>query len=143
MRILLRLSVLGVLLGVAACAQQPAHDASLYRDLGEQPGITRIVEGMLLNIASDRRIARHFEDIDIVRLRDKLAEQICVEAGGPCTYSGDSMEESHKGQQLTPSDFNALVENLQDAMDQQGIAVTAQNRLLARLAPMREQVIDR
>jgi hemoglobin len=132
-----------VLLSLTGCAQQPAHDDSLYRDLGEQPGITRIVEGMLLNIAGDRRIVRHFEDIDIVRLRDKLAEQICVEAGGPCTYSGDSMEESHEGQQLTPSVFNALVENLQDAMDQQGIAVTAQNRLLARLAPMREQVIDR
>ena len=143
MRMLPRISVLAVFLGVAACAQQPAQDASLYYDLGGQLGITRIVEGMLLNIAGDRRIVRHFEDIDIVRLRDKLAEQICVEAGGPCTYTGDSMEESHKGQQLTPSDFNALVENLQDAMAQQGIAVTAQNRLLARLAPMREQVIDR
>jgi hemoglobin len=131
------------LLSLIACAQQPAQDASLYQDLGEHPGITRIVEGMLLNIAGDRRIVRHFEDIDIVRLRDKLVEQICVEAGGPCIYTGDSMEESHKGQQLTPSDFNALVENLQDAMDQQGIAVTTQNRLLARLAPMREQVIDR
>ncbi|HWV11179.1 MAG TPA: group 1 truncated hemoglobin, partial [Pseudomonas sp.] len=110
---------------------------------GEQAGITRIVEGMLMNIARDGRIVRHFEKIDIVRLRDKLVEQFCVEAGGPCTYTGDSMEESHKGQRLTPSDFNALVENLQDAMDTEGVPVSAQNRLLARLAPMRAQVIDR
>jgi hemoglobin len=53
------------------------------------------------------------------------------------------MEESHKGQSLTPSDFNALVENLQDAMRAQGIPMPAQNRLLARLAPMRAQIIDR
>lgn len=139
----MRLLPLVVFLGLAACAQQPARDDSLYRALGEQAGITRIVEGMLLNIAGDRRIVRHFQDIDIQRLRDKLIEQFCIEAGGPCTYSGDSMEESHKGQQLTRSDFNALVENLQDAMEAQGVPMPAQNRLLARLAPMRAQVIER
>jgi len=139
----MRSLLLVVVLTLAACAQQPAKDDSLYRDLGEQAGITRIVEGMLLNIVGDARIVRHFENIDIERLRDKLVEQICVEAGGPCTYTGDSMEESHKGQNLTPSDFNALVENLQDAMTAQGVAIPAQNRLLARLAPMRAQVIDR
>ncbi|WP_445939862.1 group I truncated hemoglobin [Pseudomonas sp.] len=139
----MRSLLLVVVLTLAACAQQPPKDDNLYRDLGEQAGITRIVEGMLLNIAGDPRIVRHFENIDIVRLRDKLVEQICVEAGGPCTYTGDSMEESHKGQNLTPSDFNALVENLQDAMSAQGVPMSAQNRLLARLAPMRAQVIDR
>jgi hemoglobin len=139
----MRSLLLMVVLSLAACAQQPPKDDGLYRDLGEQAGITRIVEGMLLNIAADPRIVRHFENIDIVRLRDKLVEQICVEAGGPCTYTGDSMEESHKGQNLTPSDFNALVENLQDAMSAQGVPMPAQNRLLARLAPMRAQVIDR
>ena len=139
----MRLIAVALALTLAACAQQPPKDDSLYRALGEQAGITRIVEGMLLNIARDERIVRHFEKIDIVRLRDKLVEQFCVEAGGPCTYTGDSMEESHKGQRLTPSDFNALVENLQDAMDAEGVPVPAQNRLLARLAPMRAQVIDR
>ncbi|MBU0902460.1 group 1 truncated hemoglobin [Pseudomonas sp. MIL19] len=139
----MRSLLLAIVLTLTACAQQPAKDDSLYRDLGGQAGITRIVEGMLLNIAGDPRIVRHFENIDIVRLRDKLVEQICVEAGGPCTYSGDSMEESHKGQHLTPSDFNALVENLQEAMSAQGVPMPAQNRLLARLAPMRAQVIDR
>jgi hemoglobin len=53
------------------------------------------------------------------------------------------MEDSHKGQNLTPSDFNALVENLQDAMVAEGIPAPVQNRLLARLAPMRGQVIER
>ncbi|MGG5873848.1 group I truncated hemoglobin [Pseudomonas peli] len=139
----MRSLLLVVVLSLAACAQQAPKDDSLYRDLGEQAGITRIVEGMLLNIAADPRIVRYFENIDIVRLRDKLVEQICVEAGGPCTYTGDSMEESHKGQNLTPGDFNALVENLQDAMSAQGVPMPAQNRLLARLAPMRAQVIDR
>lgn len=128
---------------LGACAQQPPKDDSLYQQLGGEPGITRIVEGMLLRIAGDPRIVEHFQQIDIQRLRDKLIEQLCVEAGGPCTYTGDSMEDSHKGLALTPSDFNALVENLQNAMTAEAVPIPAQNRLLARLAPMRGQVIDR
>jgi hemoglobin len=139
----MRLLIIALLLALSACAQQPPKDDGLYRALGEQAGIEAVVEGMLLKIASDTRIVQHFEDVDIQRLRDKLVEQFCMEAGGPCTYTGDSMEESHTGLDLTPSDFNALVENLQAAMTDQGVAITAQNRLLARLAPMREQIIDR
>jgi len=136
-----RLVVLFCLL-LGACAGQAPEDDSLYQQLGGEPGVTRIVEGMLLRIAEDPRIVEHFQDIDIQRLRDKLVEQFCAESGGPCVYTGDSMEESHKGLALTPSDFNALVEDLQAAMTAEGVSIPAQNRFLARLAPMRSQVID-
>jgi len=125
------------------CAQQPAKDDSLYRDLGEKPGITRIVEGMLINVAGDPRIVQFFARVDIAGLRDKLVDKFCVIAGGPCVYTGDSLEESHKGQNLSPSHFNALVENLQAAMDSQGVPTPVQNRLLARLAALRWQVIGK
>ncbi|WP_455924249.1 group I truncated hemoglobin [Pseudomonas putida] len=141
MRRLLLASAL--LLGACVSNTQPPKDDSLYRDLGAKPGITRIVEGMLLHIAHDDRIVEHFRKIDITRLRDKLIEQFCVEAGGPCKYTGDTMAESHKGQHLTRSDFNALVEDLIKAMEDQGVPVTAQNRLIARLAPMRGEVIEK
>ncbi|MGY2202193.1 group I truncated hemoglobin [Pseudomonas gingeri] len=136
------LKLLAMIVLLAGCAQQPPKDDSLYRDLGERAGITRIVEGTLIHIARDRRIAERFRKIDIQRLRDKLVEQFCVEAGGPCVYTGDTMAESHKGQNVSRSDFNALVEDLIAAMDDQAIPVPVQNRLIARLAPMRGEVID-
>ncbi|WP_397451628.1 group 1 truncated hemoglobin [Pseudomonas sp. NA-150] len=132
-----------VILALAGCAQTPPKDDSLYHELGQRAGIQRIVEGMLLNIAHDKRIVEHFKKIDIVRLRDKLVEKVCVEAGGPCRYTGDSMAESHKGQHLTRSDFTALVEDLIDSMDAEHIPVPTQNRLIARLAPMRGDVIEK
>lgn len=128
---------------LVGCAQQPARDDSLYQALGERAGIQRIVEGMLLNVAKDRRIVEHFRKVDIERLRDKLVEHLCVDSGGPCRYTGDSMAEAHKGQNLTRSDFNALVENLIAAMDAEKIPVPTQNRLIARLAPMRGEVIEK
>ncbi|PHN26142.1 group 1 truncated hemoglobin [Pseudomonas sp. ICMP 460] len=131
-----------MMLLIGACAQQPVKDDSLYRDLGALPGITRIVEGMLLNVARDGRIVEHFRRVDIQRLRNKLIEKFCVEAGGPCTYTGDGMAEVHKGQKVSRSDFNALVEDLIKAMDSEGIAVPVQNRLIARLAALRGEVIE-
>ncbi|WP_095094151.1 group 1 truncated hemoglobin [Pseudomonas sp. Irchel 3A5] len=128
---------------LVGCAQQPPKDDSLYQGLGQRAGIQRIVEGMLIIAVKDERIGEHFKKIDIVRLRDKLVEQLCVEAGGPCKYTGDTMAESHKGQNLTRSDFNALVEDLIKAMDAEGISVPNQNRLIARLAPMRGEVIEK
>ncbi len=131
----------GLLVLLVGCAT-PAPD-SLYQQLGGQTGITRIVEDMLLRAAADARIKQHFVEVDIVRVRDKLVEQLCELSGGPCTYSGDSMEESHTGLHISRSDFNALVELLQAAMDQQGVPVRAQNQLLAHLAPMRGEIIER
>ncbi|WP_439900121.1 group I truncated hemoglobin [Pseudomonas svalbardensis] len=139
----MRLLPLFLVLLLSACAQKAPKDDSLYQALGARLGITRIVEGMLLNIARDERIVERFRKIDIQRLRDKLIEQFCVEAGGPCTYTGDSMAESHKGQNVSRSDFNALVEDLIAAMDDQEIAVPVQNRLIAQLAPMRGEVIEK
>nr|WP_283184569.1 group 1 truncated hemoglobin [Pseudomonas sp. PMCC200367] len=140
---MMRLLPLFLVLLLSACAQKAPKDDSLYQALGARLGITRIVEGMLLNIARDERIVERFRKIDIQRLRDKLIEQFCVEAGGPCTYTGDSMAESHKGQNVSRSDFNALVEDLIAAMDDQEIAVPVQNRLIAQLAPMRGEVIEK
>lgn len=128
---------------LVGCAQQPPKDDSLYQELGQRAGIQKIVEGMLLHIAKDDRIYKYFAKVDIVRVRDKLVEKFCVEAGGPCTYTGDTLVEAHKGLNLSRSDFNALVENLIDAMDDQHIPVPAQNRLIARLAPQRGEVIEK
>ena len=133
-------------LTLGGCAAQPAPapaNDDLYRALGGEVGIGRIVEGMLINIADDERIVEHFVDADIDRLYEKLVEQLCAESGGPCEYTGDSMADSHAGMDITEGDFNALVENLVAAMDAENIPVTAQNRLLQRLAPMRGDIIYR
>lgn len=131
---------------MAACASKtlaPPKDDSLYQALGQKPGITRIVEGMLLTAVKDPRIGAHFRNVDPVMLRDKLVEKFCVEAGGPCTYTGVDMAEAHKGQHIDPIEFNALVEDLIKSMDAQHVPVPTQNRLLARLAAQRGEVMGK
>jgi hemoglobin len=126
--------------GTAPSTHGTAHN-SLYQQLEGIPGITRIVEGMLLNAASDPRIVQHFRNIDPERLRNKLVEQLCVDTGGPCTYTGDTLAEAHKGMSLQPGDFNALLEDLIASMNSQGVPASVQSRVLAGMKAQRGEVL--
>jgi hemoglobin len=53
------------------------------------------------------------------------------------------MAATHKGLHLHNADFNAVVEDLQKAMDALSIPFPTQNRLLARLAPMQRDIVTR
>jgi hemoglobin len=128
--------------GTATSIDGTAYD-SLYQKLGGTPGITRIVEGMLLNAARDPRIVRHFRNIAPERLRDKLVEQLCVDTGGPCTYTGDTLAEAHKGLNLQPAEFNALAENLIASMNSQGVLASVQDQVLAGMTAQRGEVLGK
>jgi hemoglobin len=146
----LGLSLLPVLLPLdAACADPLAQatplsaDDSLYRALGQKPGIVAIVGDMYDRVLVDPRIRAYFVDAPQKRIKQKLAEQICVLAGGPCQYTGRTMAESHKGLGIDQPAFNALVEDLQLAMDKYQVPYREQNKLLAKLAPMYRVIIEK
>lgn len=119
-----------------------AQDA-LFDDMGGQPGINKLVDASVDNYLADPRIKDVFSESNIDRIRAELKDQFCMVADGPCQYTGHDMTAAHKGLHLTNANFNALVEDLQLAMDDQGIAFAVQNRFLARLAPMQHQVVSK
>ncbi len=130
-----------LLAGLVACASHPAGNSTTYEQLGGSPGIEGIVDALLETIVEDERINRQFADADILRLRTKLIEQLCAESGGPCVYSGLPMGEAHAGRGITTAQFNALVEDLIAVMTARKVPITAQNRLLKRLAPMHRNIV--
>ena len=138
-----RLAVLSLPLLLAFTAPAFSADDSLYQDLGGQPGINKIADASVDVYLADPRIKDIFSESNIDRIRAELKDQFCVIAGGPCRYTGHSMEATHKGLHLTNANFNALVEDLQSAMDSCNIPFATQNRFLARLAPMQHQVVTR
>ena len=106
-------------------------------------GVRRIVDSLVARNQVDPRIADIFKSQDLVRLRRTLFEQFCFLLGGGCTYSGRDMRAAHKDLGLQQADMAALVENLQAAMAQERVPFVAQNRLLAKLAPMHREVVER
>lgn len=120
-----------------------ASATPFYAELGGTDGVKAIVDAFVRIMLDDTRINSTFKDVDMDRLREKLAEQFCQVSGGGCTYTGKSMAESHEDMKITRAHFSAAVEDLQMAMDRRGVPTRVQNRLLARLAPTQRDIVTK
>lgn len=144
---------------VAACESKPAEkvdsaaaaatvDApkSLHERLGGTAAIATVVDAFVANVAADARINKRFSRVagDTAAMRQfkqKLVDQVCAGAGGPCTYAGLDMKAAHKGMGITDADFDALVEDLVKALDGAGVPEKEKAELLAILGPMRADMV--
>ena len=124
--------------GAVSCA---STSDSLYNDIGGEAKVAEIVDNFIYEIEYDPTILAYFEGSDIDRFRTKLIEQLCMVTGGPCSYSGDTMEQVHGGMNITETDFNRTVDLLINAMNKAGVSHRDQNQILAQLAPMRSQML--
>jgi hemoglobin len=129
----------------AAPNPAPADPSLLpvFREFGQLAGLTALVDDFMTVLLADARTRPFFAEVDQVAVKKHLVEQFCVILGGPCSYTGRDMKTSHAGLGIGRGHFNALVEDLQIAMDKRGVPFRAQNKLLARLAPMHREVQTR
>lgn len=115
---------------------------NLYTALGGEAGVEEIADNFIMEIANDDRVIAYFEDTNVDRFRRFFIEHLCMLTDGPCEYTGDTLVDTHVGMNVTVAAFNAIVEDLMAAMNKADIAIGTQNRLLARMAELREQVIQ-
>ena len=124
-------------------AQEGARvkDDSAFKAFGEKAGLVKIMDDFWIGLQNDKRIKSFFETTDPVRLKEQLVDQICEILQGPCVYKGAKMGGIHKEMGINREHFNALVEQLQIAMDKNKVPFAAQNKLLAVLAPMHRVIV--
>jgi hemoglobin len=116
--------------------------ASLYERLGGIEAITAVVDSFVARCAGDDRINRKFERTDIPRLKKMLADQLCEATGGPCSYTGRDMRETHTGMGVTAGEFDALVEDLVATLDEFNVPGAEQEELLGVLGPLRDDIVE-
>ena len=116
--------------------------ASLYERLGGLDAIRAVVDSFATRCAGDERINRKFERTDIPRLKTMLVDQVCAAAGGPCSYTGREMKETHTGMGVTAGEFDALVEDLVATLNEFDVPKAEQDELLGLLAPMRGEIVE-
>jgi hemoglobin len=121
----------------------PFEGAAMYEAFHGAEGVSRIVDGFVQRNITDPRIMGQFAATDMVRLKRTLNEQFCYILGGGCAYTGRDMASSHAQLGDQPADMSAIVENLQAAMRDEGVPFATQNRFLAKLAPMKRDIVTR
>jgi len=118
-----------------------APQKSLYERLGGKDAIVAVVDDFVANVGADDRINAFFANTDIPHLKQMLVDQICQATGGPCQYTGKTMQEAHKGMGIKEAHFDALVEDLSKSLDKFNVAAADKNELLDALGKMKPDIV--
>lgn len=135
------LAASGLLMTGATFAQTAPQNDQLYKAFGEKAGLVTLMDDFMVRLLADPRTGPHFQPSNQQRVKEQLVDQLCALSGGPCIYKGADMKSAHANLDIKKSDFNALVEVLQQSMDAKGIPFRTQNQMLALLAPMHRDTI--
>jgi hemoglobin len=116
--------------------------SSLHDRLGGANAIGAVVDDFVARCAGDDRINRKFARTDVPRLKQMLADQVSEASGGPASYTGRDMTETHRGMGVTAGEFEALVEDLVATLNQFSVPQAEQEELLGLLGPMRGEIVE-
>jgi hemoglobin len=115
---------------------------SLYDRLGGLEAINALTESWVARVGGDDRANGKFVRTDIARLIKEIADQLCEVTGGPCTYTGRRMRETHAGMKTTAGEFDVVMQHLEAALDELHVPKTEQDELVELLMPMRDDIVE-
>jgi hemoglobin len=135
-------------LGLTACATTSEAPAtpSLYRRLGGREGIAGVVDGFIKHADADPKIGPAFKALPPPRrfaLQSNIADFICENTGGPCSYGGRTMKESHKGLGLTKADFDACNAALGKALDDAKVAPADRAEVMKLVQSLMPDIVEK
>ncbi len=118
----------------------PMEGTETFQAFGGKEGLIKIMDDFMIGLVADPRTTKFFNNEKQTFIKAMLVEQMCELMNGGCKYPGRDMKTSHANMKVNREAFNALVEQFQFAMDKHNVPFSAQNKLLAKLAPMYREI---
>jgi hemoglobin len=112
----------------------PANQPSLYERLGGIYSIATVVDDLIDRVMNDPRLnanpavneARH--KVPPAGFKYLVTEMVGMASGGPQKYTGRPMRESHEQMNITPKEWEAFMDDLQQALDKFSVPAAEQAR---------------
>ena len=117
-------------------------ERSLYDRLGGVDAIMAVTRAAVDRQMKDNRINQKYARTNVDRLIKEFVDQICQATGGPCTYTGRNMTETHHNMGVTSGEWDAFVENVVAVLDDFKVGKAEQDELLNILAPLRPEIVE-
>jgi hemoglobin len=114
---------------------------TLYERLGGRPMIEEALDEFLPMVGFDPRFNFFFVNADGELFLTLLADLIGSLTGGPEEYTGRSMQDVHAGLGIAREHFDALIEDLEEALGRLSVPDQQKQELLAILGPMDVDII--
>ena len=114
---------------------------SLYQRLGSAAGIARITDDIWTNHTRNPLIKQRYASSDPDKVKRLVRELFGSGTGGPETYTGKGMLEAHRGMNISEQEFNAVIDDVLDALAKNGIGQREKDEVLCILWSMRKEVV--
>ncbi|MGE5191901.1 MAG: group I truncated hemoglobin [Deltaproteobacteria bacterium] len=133
-----------------SAAKRPRRQAAapaLYERLGGIYSIAAVVDDFIDRIMDDARLnanpkvdeAHH--RVSRAGFKYLVTEQVCWAAGGPQTYSGRSMRDSHEHLAITSGEWEAFLDDLRQTLDTFGVPEREREELFAIVDSTRPEIV--
>ncbi len=111
--------------------------STLYERLGGVYSIATVVDDFVDRIMADPRLnanpavdeAHH--KVPPAGFKYLVTEMVCWAAGGPQRYTGRSMADSHRHLSITPGEWDAFLDDLEETLDKFKVPAAEQAELRA------------
>ena len=124
-----------------------ADKPSLYVRLGGVYSIATVVDDFISRIMIDPRLnsnplvdeAHH--RVPPAGFKYLVTEMVCWATGGPQSYTGKSMAESHKDLKITSKEWEAFLDDFQQTLDKFAVPTEEQAELKAIVNSTRSDIV--
>jgi hemoglobin len=124
-----------------------SEKGTLYDRLGGVYPIATVVDDLIDRILVDPRLNANPRVDEAHRrvlpagFKYLVTEMVCCEAGGPQCYSGRSMRETHKDLLITPQEWQAFLDDVQQTLEKFHVPQAEQAGLVAIVESTRADIV--
>ena len=110
---------------------------SLYERLGGAFSIATVVDDLIDRVMTDARLNANpavdeaYHKVPPAGFKYHVTEMLCGAAGGPQKYTGRTMRDSHQHLNITPKEWDAFMDDVQQTLDKFKVPATEQAEVKA------------
>lgn len=117
-------------------------EQTLYGKVGGSEAIEKVVDYFYEELVlKEPTVNKFFENTDMEKQRKHQTKFISFALGGPNQYTGTSMAKAHKGMNLQPEHYDAIVRHLHDALAHFNVDEADINEALAKIGTLRDDIL--
>jgi hemoglobin len=120
-------------------------EESLYKRMGGYDAIAAITDDFLSALVNHPQMKRFFlgaSESTRTRRRQYIVDFICNKTGGPCAYTGRTMKDSHKGLNISDSDWEILSGLFEQSLRKYGLAEKESGNLMDFITSLRSDILE-
>jgi hemoglobin len=114
---------------------------TLYSRLGGYDNIAKIANDIVDLHAENPVVRTRFTNVDLDQLKAHARDFICAGTGGPESYDGRTMLDTHRHMNVSEQEFMAVVDDVLLAVERNGCGQQERDEMLVILYGMKDEII--